>query len=164
VGNDPGKRKRLSQALLSGISIGDRVSTASYVSRAKHGRITNMRLVSGLIALTMLTGFSAQAGAQDMDLMQFADADHDGKVTSEEYTAFREQGWGFFTQGADKVKPADLDPMAQGAFKGVAADADGYVTKAAYMAVTPAFFKAADKNGDGVLSSEELNNSMKPAG
>jgi hypothetical protein len=99
-----------------------------------------------------------------MDLMQFADPNGDGKVTPDEFAAFREGGWNYFSQGAEKVKLADLDPMAKGAFVGVTPDADGYVTRAAYLAATPARFKAADKNGDGVLDREELNNSVKPAG
>jgi len=77
---------------------------------------------------------------------------------------FREGGWNFFSQGADKVKLADLDPMGRGAFTGVQPDAEGFVTKQAYMAVTADRFKAADKNGDGTLDREELNNSVKPAG
>jgi hypothetical protein len=52
--------------------------------------------------------------------------------------------------------------MAKGAFIGVTADADGYVTKKAYLDATPTRFKAADKNGDGTLSRDELNNSLKP--
>jgi hypothetical protein len=111
-----------------------------------------------------LVVFGTPAFAQDMDLMQFADPNGDGKVTPEEFAAFREQGWNYFSQGAEKVKVADLDPMAKGAFIGVTPDADGYVTRAAYLAATPARFKAADKNGDGVLDRDELNNSVKPAG
>lgn len=116
-------------------------------------------------ALAAATIFAAgHVYAQDIDLMQFADPDGDGKVTLAEFTAFSEQGWGYFAQGADKVKLAELDPMAKPAFAGVTPDAEGYVTKTAYMAAVPARFKAADKNGDGVLSAAELNASMKPAG
>jgi len=122
-----------------------------------------MRLGLAVLA-SALAVVAVPASAQDMDLMQYADANGDGKVTPEEYAAFREGGWNYFSQGADKVKLADLDPMAKGAFVGVTPDADGYITKAAYLAATPARFKAADKNGDGVLDREELNNSVKPAG
>jgi len=123
-----------------------------------------MRLKLALIASAVVMGaYSAPAFAQ-MDLMQFADPNGDGKVTPEEFTAFREGGWSFFSQGAEKVKLADLDEMGKGAFTGVKPDADGTVTKAAYMAVTTERFKAADKNGDGTLDRDELNNSVKPAG
>jgi len=109
-----------------------------------------------------MASFGGQAMAQDMDLMQFADTDQDGKVTPTEYASFSEQGWGFFSQGAEKVKVSELDAMAKGAFVGITPDAEGYVTKAAYLAVVPSRFKAADKNGDGTLDGKELNATMQP--
>jgi hypothetical protein len=118
------------------------------------------------LATTLLvgvTGLGGQAMAQDFDLMQFADADQDGKVTEAEYANFREQGWTFIAQGAEVVKIADLDDMMKGAFAGITPDAEGQVSKAAYLSVTPALFKAADKNGDGTLDGQELNASMMPS-
>jgi hypothetical protein len=123
-----------------------------------------MRSVIAVAFLAIGAAVSTSALAQQMDLMQFADRDGDGKVTAEEFTAFSEGGWGFFSQGAEKVKLSELDPMAKGAFNGVKPDAEGNVTKEAYMAAVPARFKAADKNGDGVLSRDELNASMQPSG
>jgi len=123
-----------------------------------------MRLKLALIVSTVaMAALSMPAHAQ-MDLMQFADPNGDGKVTPEEFAAFREGGWNFFSQGAEKVKLADLDEMGKGAFSGVKPDADGTITKAAYMAITADRFKVADKNGDGTLDHDELNNSIKPAG
>ncbi len=109
-----------------------------------------------------LAGFAAPAIAQDFDIMGFADTNKDGKVSVEEYAAMSEQGWGFLSQGAESVKVADLDPMMKGAFAGIALDANGAVTHAAYTAAVPARFKAADKNGDGSLSKEELTATMGP--
>ena len=113
-------------------------------------------IVSGVV-------FLGSAQAQDLDLMQYADADHDGKVTAAEFTAFSAQGWDFISMGAAKVKLSEVDPMFKGAFNGVKPDADGFVDKDAYMAAVPARFKAADKNGDGTLDAAELNASMGPA-
>jgi hypothetical protein len=121
-----------------------------------------MGIAAILAAATLCIAGSVHA--QDIDLMQYADPDGDGKVTMAEFTAFSEQGWSFFSQGADKVKVADLEAMAKPSFAGVTPDAEGYVTKTAYMAAVPARFKAADKNGDGVLSAAELNAALKPAG
>lgn len=122
-----------------------------------------MRSKIAIAALVVAAaGFAGNAWAQDIDLMQYADTDMDGKVTATEYASFSEQGWGFFAQGADKVKVADLDPMAKGAFIGITPDADGNVTKTAYLAAVPGRFKAADKNGDGTLDAAELNATMKP--
>ena len=122
-----------------------------------------MRSTFAIVALVAATvGIAGQALAQDFDIMGFADTDKDGKVTMAEYTAMSEQGWGFFSQGADKVKVADLDPMAKGAFAGIAPAADGTVSHAAYTAAQPAKFKAADTNGDGTLDAKELTATMGP--
>ena len=124
-----------------------------------------MRSVIAIAALVVATaGFVGHAQAQDVDLMQYADTDGDGKVTLAEYTTFSQQSWSFLAQDADKVKVADLQDMAKAAFAGIPPDADGFITKDAYMASVPARFKAADKNGDGVLSAAELNATMKPPG
>ena len=105
--------------------------------------------------LIALAAFAATpAIAQDFDPMQFADGNSDGKVTLEEYQTFSANGWNFIGQGADKVKPADLDQRMQAVFRGVTPDAAGYVTKDAYLAAVPARFKAADKNGDGTLGND----------
>lgn len=121
-----------------------------------------MRPAVVIAALAAATSFYGVSLAQDIDLMQFADADKDGKVTLQEYTAFSDQGWGFFSQGADKIKLADLDPQMKPFFAAYTPDADGNITKDAYMAKVPGRFKAADTNGDGVLSADELNATMKP--
>lgn len=108
----------------------------------------------------MLAGSAAQAQGpegQAMDLMQFADPDSDGKVTPEEYKAFSEQGWGFVSQGADKVKVADLDQMGQLAFFGITPDAEGYVTQKMYLDAVPGRFAMFDADKNGSLSAAELN-------
>ena len=112
-------------------------------------------------AVAAMVAFVGHAEAQDVDLMQYADADGNGKVTAAEFTSFSEQAWSYLSQGADKVKYADLDDMGKGAFNGIAPDATGFITKDAYMAAAPGRFKAADKNGDGVLDAAELNASMQ---
>lgn len=109
-----------------------------------------------IFAAIVTAAIAAPAIAQDFDLMGFADTDTNGKVSTEEFAAFQEQGWGFLSQGADSIKLADVQPQMKAAFEGIAPDASGNITHAAYTAATPAKFKAADKNGDGSLSKEEL--------
>ena len=122
-----------------------------------------MRLKIAIAAMVAATaGFIGAVHAQDVDLMQYADTDMDGKVTLTEYTAFLDQAWMYFAQGADQVKVADLDPMAKPLFNGITPDANGVVTKTAFMASAPARFKAADTNGDGVLNAAELNATVQP--
>ncbi|OYW46917.1 MAG: hypothetical protein B7Z08_00545 [Sphingomonadales bacterium 32-68-7] len=101
---------------------------------------------------------SGPLGAQEqMDLMEFADPDKDGKVTLAEYQAFSEMGWGFIGQGKDKVKVAELDQMGQLALFGTQPDAEGFVTHAAYTAAVPDKFKLLDANKDGTLNADEVN-------
>ncbi len=112
------------------------------------------------IAAAVAVLVSSPAFAQQFDPMQFADGDHDGKVTLAEYTNFQSMGWDRRTQNADKVKLADLPERAQQRMAGVPVDADGFITKAAYMATAPDRFKKADTNGDGTLDSAELHASI----
>lgn len=117
-----------------------------------------MRSTILIAAAAGLAALGTSASAQEaMDLMAFADTNGDGKVSPEEYKAFSEQGWGFVSQGKDKVKLADLDPMAQMAFFGIAPDADGYITQQMYLDAIPRRFEMFDADKDGSLNSDELN-------
>ena len=116
--------------------------------------------IAGISAAALFC-VAAPALAQDADVMQYADTNSDGKVTLEEYTAFLGTAWNYFTQNAEKAKVADLESTAKGLVSGVTPDASGMVTKDAVIAAAPAKFKAADKNGDGVLEAAELNASMQ---
>jgi hypothetical protein len=109
-----------------------------------------------IAAATLALGQTAKA----QDLMSFADTNMDGKVSLDEYKAFLAQGWMFLAMGMEKIKAADIDPMFKPAFAGVPIDTDGYITQAAWNGSAEARFKAADKNGDGFLSAEELTASM----
>ena len=111
-----------------------------------------------IIAAAAIAALAAPVIAQggDFDLMGFADTNKDNKVSVEEFAAFQEQGWGFLSQGNESVKLSEVQPQMQAVLAGVTPDASGNITHAAYTAAVPAKFKAADKNGDGSLSKEEL--------
>ncbi|SEK06254.1 EF hand [Sphingobium sp. AP50] len=115
-----------------------------------------MKKCSLLIGIGILL-IGAPLAAQGFDVMAMADTDQDGKVTIEEYAAFRESGWGFFAAGEESVKLADLPEMAKGSFKGITPNAQGMISHADYTAAAPRLFKEADKNGDGSLDSAEIN-------
>lgn len=117
-----------------------------------------MRISMTIAAVVMAA--AAPALAQDFDLMGFADTDKDDKVSMAEFTAFQGQGWQFAANGADKIKPADLQDMMKPVVAGVPVDADGNVTAAAFTAYIPTRFKNADKDGDGALTKAELEASM----
>ena len=114
--------------------------------------------IAALMAVTFAGGAArAQAPELQVDLMQLADADGDGKVTLEEYQKFSESGWEYISGGADKVKVANLEQSAQMAFVGIMPDKDGYVTRKMYLDAVPARFKMLDTNKDGWLSADEIN-------
>ena len=111
--------------------------------------------------LVALTGTAGHAQApelqQQIDLMQLADANGDGKVTLEEYQAFTEQGWSYVSQGQDKVKLSDLDDQAKLAFFGIQPDAQGFVTHKMYLDAAPVRFKLFDTDKNGSLNADEIN-------
>jgi len=110
------------------------------------------------VALTLaLAGTIAPATAQDFDPMAMADTNTDGKVDLAEATNFSAQGWTFVDQsGAGKIKKDTLPDFMQPSFASAKVDAEGYVTKEAYLAAVPDRFKAADADGNGFLSEAEL--------
>lgn len=126
-----------------------------------------MKKMHGLFALTLAaTAALAYAQApelqQQIDLMPLADTDQDGKVTLEEYLKFSGQGWDLVSQGAERIKPAELDPQAQMALLGTTPDKDGYVTRKIYLDAAPARFKLLDTDRSGALSADELNGKTQP--
>jgi len=127
--------------------------------------IMSLMMTALVLSLAMNNGSQAQSPMQaapaappgTLDLMPFADTDHDGKVTPEEYKTFTEQGWGFVAQDKDEVNFARLDPSAQVAFVGITPNAQGIITRQMYIDAIPGRFKLFDRNGDGVLNSDELH-------
>jgi len=116
-----------------------------------------MKLVCAAAVSLFLATAVVPATAQDFDPMAMADTNTDGKVDLKEATSFTEQGWGYADQaGAGKIKKETLPDFFQPSFASAKVDAEGFVTKEAYIAAVPERFKAADANGDGFLSEPEL--------
>ncbi len=126
-------------------------------------------------------------GMQGAQMLQGADADKDGKVTLEEVKAAfpqmsEEQFKHFDTNGDGAVTKEDKPPVrpekpqmdVQARMKAVEerwaksdANGDGKVSKEEFMA-TPgtnaAAFQRHDRNGDGVLSRDDLRPPVPPSG
>ncbi len=100
----------------------------------------------------------ARAATQPpIDVMPLADADRDGKVSADEYDTFSRQGWTVASKGQDAVRWAELDDLARVGMLGIAPDADGVITRQMYIDAIPRRFRMFDKDGDGVLSADEIN-------
>lgn len=108
-------------------------------------------------ATLILLGATPLAQAQDFDPMAMADTNTDGKVDLAEATSFSAQGWTFVDQsGAGKVKAATIPDFMQPSFATAKVDAEGFVTKEAFLAAVPDRFKTADANADGALNDGEM--------
>jgi DNA-binding CsgD family transcriptional regulator len=131
------------------------------------GGVLLMSLTVAALALLLALGTDGPAqsvpaapaapGQTAFDLMPFADADQDGKVTAQEYAAFTEQGWQFVARDQEQVDFAALGQSEQVAFVGIMPNERGIITRQAYIDAIPSRFKMLDTNGDNVLSSDELN-------
>ena len=84
------------------------------------------------------------------------DANKDGKISPEEFEAFRAKS---ASDGADAAaKPSDkASKRAAKMFARFDADHDGFISRSEANAVLAWRFKRMDANTDGVLSLEELN-------
>ena len=114
----------------------------------------------GALALgsASLLALAAPAPAQEQrNLMDFADRDHDGMVTPEEYEAFSLIAWDRAMGGRKKVLFDELDEPLRMRYGQVPKDTDGYISKKEFIATIPARFQQLDANGDGVLDDAEMN-------
>jgi hypothetical protein len=116
-----------------------------------------MRFPAMTVAVALIAaGAAAPLLAQDFDPMQWADKDHDGKVTLDEATQFTAGGWEYFVPGgADTAMKSSFPSFAEPTVRDVPAAADGTITREAYLAAVPQRFKAADANADGTLDEAE---------
>ena len=116
-----------------------------------------MKVIYAAALALIAAGGVPAAHAQDFDPMAMADKNADGKADLTEATSFSAQGWDFSDQsGAGKIKKETLPDFMQPSFASAKVDADGFVTKEAFLAAVPDRFKAADKNSDGFLDSVEI--------
>lgn len=116
-----------------------------------------MRLAYAAAVTLIFASATPLAHAQDFDPMAMADTNTDGKIDLPEATNFSAQGWTFVDQsGAGKVKKDSLPDFMQASFASAKVDAEGFVTKEAFLAAVPDRFKAADANTDGSLNDGEM--------
>lgn len=110
-------------------------------------------LAAPLLLAFTTTGFAQTVGLGEGQLTAL-DADGDASISMAEYQSFA--NFAFSQMDADKSGTLSAAEMAAhadaGAFARTDADGNGTVTAAEFKARMDANFKAADKDGDGLLN------------
>lgn len=144
--------------------------------------ITNKKLGLGIVALAVALAGSAAiadgkgkpAGPMGMMHPAFdfaaADTNKDGKISAEEFTAYRAAT--ALAMDADKdgklsiaelaamdtkASPADATTMATAMVKNFDTDGDGKLSAAELLTIPQGFFDRADTNHDGVVDQAEAD-------
>lgn len=108
------------------------------------------------IALTLVT---TGVVAQEAQVMEMVDANHDGGASLDEAQRFAQFGWRMLdVNGEGKIVKANMLSIPGGpAFLGgVAADEQGEITREQFFGSVPTRFEAADQNKDAFLDLVEL--------
>jgi Ca2+-binding EF-hand superfamily protein len=120
----------------------------------------------------LLSGLAAPAFAQGEQFLAALDKNGDGAITREEAIIMRQNifarvdqdGSGTVTQAEIDAIRAELPDDTRVPVKGnpmsLDADADGQLTPAEFTSQTPGFDRA-DRDGDGVLSTAEIDRVMR---
>ena len=97
--------------------------------------------------------------AQEAQIMDMVDANHDAAVSLDEAQMLGQIAWRMLdVNGEGKIVKADMQniPGAVGFLGGVNADQKGEVTREHYFGSIPTRFKAADRNSDDFLDMTEF--------
>lgn len=122
-------------------------------------------LAAAIAALPLLAlPAAAQSAGEAEQMLAQADANRDGQVTWAEVVALRKQMFARFDRNADGyIDTRDRPAMFSGYFdeaKGKVArfdtDGDGRISRAELVNGDAPVFAKGDKNGDKILSSEEI--------
>ena len=117
-------------------------------------------LIVTAAALTLMTGAHAQSNDIATGNMRFdakaMDADHDGKITKDEFMKYGETMWGMMSKGADSISVHDAAvAFAKGnmrfSAKAMDVDHDGTITKDEFMKYGGDRFDKM-KGPDGMMS------------
>jgi hypothetical protein len=124
-------------------------------------------------AILMASGCVALAQGRDSAALDRADANHDGKVTKQEYTDARaalfarmdRNGDGFIDDADAREGANERGQHAAAALRGrIDSNGDGKVSKDEFVHAPTMVFDKFDANKDGVLDAQELEAARTAAG
>ena len=110
-----------------------------------------------LRVIVMLAGILSGAPAiAQFDLVVLADAEGDGSISKDEFTAFYALTWLLLTGGKSVVDVEHAQAPVRAVILGVLPDAAGMITRDQMLDAVPARYAAADTDKDGIVTIEEM--------
>lgn len=116
-------------------------------------------------AVLLCSSCWALAQGREGSPLEQADADHDGKVTKQEFMDARaaqfarmdRNGDGFIDEADSRAGAGERGQRAAAALRGrIDSDGDGKITKEEFVNAPTMLFDRLDANKDGVLDAQEL--------
>lgn len=99
---------------------------------------------------------SAQAANPALALVGPADAEGDGMVSQDEFTAFYSVMWDLLGGGKEEIDVGRTNPIVRAMILGVIPKATAQVSRDALLDAAPTRYRAADADGNGVVSLAEM--------
>jgi hypothetical protein len=118
-----------------------------------------MRRPSRIVALALLASSApalAQLGDGAPDFVVLADAEGDGYVSQDEFTAYYALIWEILAPGEFAIDPDDANPLLRAAVVGVLPNAKGLVGRDQFLDAATRKYRDADKDQNGVVSMAEM--------
>lgn len=107
--------------------------------------------------IAILAGLLSVAPAfAQFDPVVLADAEGDGVVSQDEFTAYYALIWLLLTEGKPAVDVERSQPNLRAMILSVLPDARGTISRDEMLEAVPARYVDADKNDDGVVTLEEM--------
>jgi hypothetical protein len=120
-------------------------------------KITLPALLSVAAMIGLLNSTSAPAQVNSLpDFIGLADAEGDGIVGEDEFTAYYALLWDILAAGEPKVIVAQANPILRAAILGVLPDPSPTLRRDELLDAASAHYRDADTDGNGVVTMTEM--------